>query len=81
MKFYCSTINAHQSRTFGGKPDLWDFLSNAAQNLNWDDRWNHYNDNSRCFREIVDCIICTTSMSYNPINEVHCVDRNDAKQL
>lgn len=29
----------------------------------------------------VDCIICTVTISYNPGNEVYCLDRNDAEQL
>jgi hypothetical protein len=29
----------------------------------------------------VDCIICTVTMTYNPINEVYSLDRTDAEQL
>lgn len=29
----------------------------------------------------IDCIICTVTMSYNPVNEVYSLDRNDAEQL
>jgi len=29
----------------------------------------------------IDCIICTVTMTYNPVNEVYSLDRNDSREL
>ena len=38
LKFCHSILNAHRCGAFGGKPALWDFLHDVAQNVSQDDR-------------------------------------------
>jgi len=50
-KFCQNILNAHRTGAFGGKPALWDFIEDVAQNLNRDDRGNRYSGNSKCFAQ------------------------------
>jgi hypothetical protein len=52
-KFCTSIINAHRSGAFGGKPALWDFLSDVAQNLNRDARGSRYSESTKCLGEVM----------------------------
>lgn len=52
-KFCTSIINAHKSGAFGGKPALWDFFSDVAQNLNRNARGSRYSESTKCLGEIM----------------------------
>ena len=53
LKFCHSILNAHRCGAFGGKPALWDFLHDVAQNVSRDDRGNRYSENTRCLGEVM----------------------------
>ena len=53
MLLFCQNIVvAHRSGAFGGKPALWDFLRDIAQNLNLEKKNGHrYSKNSKSFTQ------------------------------
>ena len=51
VKLCQSIVNAHRVGAFGGKPALWDFLQDVAQNLNRDSQSNRYTLNTKCFAQ------------------------------
>ena len=53
IKFCHSIINAHRAGAFGGKPALWDFLSDVAQNVGREVRGNRYSANTKCLGEVM----------------------------
>ena len=53
LKFCYSIVNAHRSGALGGKPALWDFLRDVAENLNHDRRGQRYRDNMKCLGEVM----------------------------
>ena len=53
LKFCHSIVNAHRSGALGGKPTLWDFLRDVAENLNRDRRGQRYRDNTKCLGEVM----------------------------
>ena len=53
MKFCHSIINAHRLGAFSGKPALWDFLRDVAQNVNWASTGNRYSKNSKCLGQVM----------------------------
>ena len=53
LKFCHSILNAYRCGAFGGKPALWDFLHDVAQNVSRDDRGNRYSENTRCLGEVM----------------------------
>jgi len=43
------------------------------------DKFKYYHTDNKCID--IDCIISTVTMTYNPMNEVYSLDRNDSEEL
>jgi hypothetical protein len=51
LLFCQNIVSAHRTGAFGGKPALWDFLSNVAQNLNRKKAGQRFSNNSKSFAQ------------------------------
>ena len=51
VKLCENIVKAHCTGAFGGKPVLWGFLQDVAQNLNQDSQGNRYIVNTKCFAQ------------------------------
>jgi hypothetical protein len=51
MLFCKNIVAAHRTGAFGGKPALWDFFQDVAQNLNRKKAGHRYNKNTKSFAQ------------------------------
>lgn len=48
-KFYTDIVSAHRIGAMGGKPPLWDFLKDVANNINHKKQGFHWSSKSLAF--------------------------------